>query len=86
MKFPFIGRSQELSLLDQLWEAPGAQFLVLYGRRRIGKTALLSQWIERTGLKPVIDSEFALNEVHAALQRLASGRQFGKVALHLSED
>ena len=49
MKFPFTGREQELNLLDQLWEAPGAQFLVLYGRRRIGKTALLSQWIERTG-------------------------------------
>lgn len=49
MKFPFIGRSQELSLLDQLWEAPGAQFLVLYGRRRIGKTALLAHWIEHTG-------------------------------------
>jgi uncharacterized protein len=49
MKFPFTGREQELDLLDQLWEAPGAQFLVLYGRRRIGKTALLSHWIERTG-------------------------------------
>ena len=46
----------------------------------------LISWVERTGLKPVIDSEFALNEVHAALQRLASGRQFGKVALHLSEN
>lgn len=46
----------------------------------------LVQWVERTGLKPVIDSEFALDEVHAALERLASGRQFGKVALRLSED
>jgi uncharacterized protein len=49
MKFPFLGREQELTLLDQLWEAPGAQFLVLYGRRRIGKTALLAHWIERSG-------------------------------------
>lgn len=49
MKFPFLGREQELSLLDHLWEAPGAQFLVLYGRRRVGKTALLAHWIERTG-------------------------------------
>jgi AAA+ ATPase superfamily predicted ATPase len=48
MRFPFLGREQELSLLDHLWEASGAQFLVLYGRRRIGKTALLSHWIERT--------------------------------------
>jgi AAA+ ATPase superfamily predicted ATPase len=49
MKFPFLGRQQELNLLDHLWEAAGAQFLVLYGRRRVGKTALLSHWIERTG-------------------------------------
>lgn len=49
MKFPFLGRGQELSLLDSLWEAEGAQFLVLYGRRRVGKTALLAHWIERTG-------------------------------------
>ena len=53
MKFSFIGREQELHLLDQLWEAPGAQFLVLYGRRRIGKTALLSEWIERSGHRVV---------------------------------
>ncbi len=49
MKFDFMGRNQELGLLDNLWEAPGAQFLVLYGRRRIGKTALLAHWAERTG-------------------------------------
>ena len=48
MKFDFIGRDQELSLLDNLWESPGAQLLVLYGRRRVGKTALLAHWIEKT--------------------------------------
>jgi len=53
MKFPFLGRRQELQLLDQLWVAPGAQFLVMYGRRRIGKTALLSEWITRTGYRVV---------------------------------
>ena len=40
-------------------------------------------FVQRTGLKPVIDSEFALDEVHAALNRLQSGRQFGKVALRI---
>ena len=48
MKFPFIGRVQELALLDHLWASPDAQFLVLYGRRRVGKTALLAHWIEQT--------------------------------------
>ncbi len=33
MNPPFIARTHDLLLLDQLWDAPGAQMLVLYGRR-----------------------------------------------------
>jgi len=33
----------------------------------------------------VIDSRFSLDEVHAALDRLASGEQFGKVAVAIAE-
>lgn len=35
------------------------------------------------GLKPVIDERFALTDAHAALSRLDSGRQFGKLAIEL---
>ena len=40
----FVARERELALLDDLYHRPGAQFLVLYGRRRIGKTSLLTHW------------------------------------------
>jgi len=40
-------------------------------------------FVERTGLKPVIDSTYPLEQVHAALDRLESGAQFGKVALSI---
>ena len=40
-------------------------------------------FVQRTGLRPLIDREFALDEVHAALDRLESGAQFGKVALRV---
>jgi NADPH:quinone reductase-like Zn-dependent oxidoreductase len=43
----------------------------------------LLQLAGRTGLRPVIDSEFALDQAHAALNRLASGEQFGKVAIRI---
>uniref|UniRef100_UPI003340FDA8 zinc-binding dehydrogenase n=1 Tax=Castellaniella defragrans TaxID=75697 RepID=UPI003340FDA8 len=43
----------------------------------------LLSFVERTGLKPVIDSTFPLSQVHAALDRLESGRQFGKIALQI---
>jgi NADPH:quinone reductase-like Zn-dependent oxidoreductase len=39
--------------------------------------------VGKTGLKPVIDSEFEMSDVHAALDRLDSGQQFGKVALRI---
>lgn len=40
--------------------------------------------VERTELKPVIDSEYALADIHAALSRLESGQQFGKVAIRIA--
>ncbi|MFQ5857745.1 MAG: ATP-binding protein, partial [Anaerolineae bacterium] len=40
----FVNREQELTALDAMWQRPGTQFLVLYGRRRVGKTALLLRW------------------------------------------
>jgi len=48
MEFKFIGRQNELKQLDDLWGRKTAQFLVLYGRRRVGKTALLVEWIRRS--------------------------------------
>jgi len=42
--------------------------------------------VQRTRLKPVIDSEHPLDDVHAALDRLASGRQFGKVVLTIGSE
>jgi AAA+ ATPase superfamily predicted ATPase len=46
----FIGRKQELKKLNELAAEPGAQFLILYGRRRIGKTTLLLHWAQESGL------------------------------------
>lgn len=37
--------------------------------------------VERSALVPVIDTEYPLGDAHAALDHLASGRQFGKVAI-----
>jgi D-arabinose 1-dehydrogenase-like Zn-dependent alcohol dehydrogenase len=39
--------------------------------------------VAHTGLRPIIDSEFPLDQTHAALDRLESGAQFGKVAIRL---
>ncbi|NIM94998.1 MAG: AAA family ATPase [Anaerolineales bacterium] len=45
---PFVGRNSELKLLDDLWASSSAELLILYGRRRVGKTRLITHWIEQT--------------------------------------
>jgi len=49
----------------------------------LGEFRDLVALVQRSGLKPVIDSEYALDDVHAALDRLASGQQFGKVVIKI---
>jgi len=40
----FIGRKEELNYLNELYSSPRAEFIVLYGRRRIGKTETLTEF------------------------------------------
>ncbi|MFB9124445.1 NADPH:quinone reductase [Paraburkholderia dipogonis] len=42
-------------------------------------------FVARNSLRPVIDSHYSLQDIHVALDRLASGSQFGKVAIAISE-
>lgn len=46
----FVDRDRELQQLDSILERGGPQFVVLHGRRRIGKTALLTHWMDRVGV------------------------------------
>ena len=43
----FIGRKSELALLDEMYGRDGFQFLVMYGRRRVGKTSLLCEFAKK---------------------------------------
>ena len=42
----FIGRERELSSLNKLYDSGKFEFVVLYGRRRVGKTALINHFID----------------------------------------
>lgn len=41
----FIGRERELASLNRLYTSDKFEFAVIYGRRRVGKTALINQFI-----------------------------------------
>jgi hypothetical protein len=43
----FVGRHQELQTLENFYQAPNAGLLILYGRRRIGKTRLMTRFLEQ---------------------------------------
>jgi len=42
----FINRKKELLFLEEKWNEPGPQFIVLWGKRRVGKTELVKQFIK----------------------------------------
>lgn len=47
-----INRNDELKALEDRWESSKAEFMVIYGRRRVGKTALIDHFIKsRHGIR-----------------------------------
>ncbi|MBK7916656.1 MAG: ATP-binding protein [Chloroflexi bacterium] len=49
----FVGRSPELKTLQTFYESPNAGLLILYGRRRIGKTRLITHFLEQRQTAPL---------------------------------
>lgn len=62
----FVDRKREMALLEREYESDTASLVVVYGRRRVGKTALLTQFIEQ---KPAI--YFLATEESEAMNRQA---------------
>lgn len=45
-KTPFFAREHELQLLTDQRKQERARMMILYGRRRVGKTRLITHWIK----------------------------------------
>ena len=54
----FIGREKELNDLDKMYQSDTFEFMVIYGRRRVGKTTLINEFIKdkKAVFYPGIDS------------------------------
>lgn len=73
----FIGRREELKLLDRLWQSQDAELIILYGRRRVGKTRLLTHWInqhqrQQTGLYWMAEPTSAVDQLRSFSQALSN--------------
>jgi AAA+ ATPase superfamily predicted ATPase len=69
----FVGRSRELEVVNNLWESSKARLLILYGRRRVGKTRLLTHWLqqhENDALYWVAEPASALTQLRSFSQAL----------------
>ena len=77
----FIGRHTELKRLEELYCSDGFEFLVMYGRRRVGKTSLLREYAgtHRTIFFSAQEKNDSLNLVDfsRAVQTALTGDDFG---------
>lgn len=74
MQTTFIGRRSQLEAMDRAWESPQAELMILYGRRRVGKTRLLTHWIKNhgtAGLYWMAEASSALDQLRSFSQALA---------------
>lgn len=69
----FVDREAELAFLESAWARPEAQLLVLLGRRRIGKTALLRHFAGRHRV------------VHYVATRLPEAQQLAELGERVGE-
>lgn len=64
----FIGREHELATLNHLYDTDAFQFPVIYGRRRIGKTTLINEFV---GERPAIFFTAVENNRQTNLENLS---------------
>jgi AAA+ ATPase superfamily predicted ATPase len=47
MSEPIIGREKETAILEDKLSSQSAEFIAVYGRRRVGKTYLIKQFFSK---------------------------------------
>ena len=67
-----IGREKEIKEISQLYESGKAEFVAVYGRRRVGKTFLVDESLKgkitfrHAGLSPVDKDNKKITEINGA--------------------
>jgi AAA+ ATPase superfamily predicted ATPase len=98
VKPEFVDRERELAWLEERFQSGGAELLVIYGRRRLGKTELLKRFLRskrciyflasRTSLQDNVESlkkkiaEFTGKRLYERLQV----RGLGELLTYLAEE
>lgn len=67
----FVNRKPELATLEKIYQTEGFQFLPVYGRRRIGKTRLIQEFIKNKSAIYFLADSVSESEQLKSLGRLA---------------
>ena len=80
---PFISRKRELEYINEEWGSSKASLMILYGRRRVGKSRLLTHWIETSNARAlywVADPTSPLDQLRSFSQALFNFEGPGKAS------
>lgn len=79
----FIGRKMELTRLQQMYDSPRQEVILIYGRRRIGKSELIKQFLqapEVTGLYYQCKRTTEMNNVQSLSALISDVYQYPPLA------
>lgn len=68
----FVDRDQEIAALEAAYQKPGASLFVVYGRRRVGKTTLLSEFCKGKPAVYYLATEESMASNRAAFRQIAA--------------
>ena len=66
----FIDRERELSLLNKRFDSNRSEFVIIYGRRRIGKSELIDQFIKNNGIRLLAREESKTLQLRTFAEKL----------------
>mgnify|MGYP001601717197 FL=1 len=69
----FIGREEYLHHLNELWDLKKSRIACIYGRRRVGKTALIETFVEgkKAWLFEAIEGADTISQIRHFLYQLS---------------
>jgi AAA+ ATPase superfamily predicted ATPase len=84
MRRPFVDRQPEQRVLDEAWQSDRAELVVVHGRRRVGKSAILARFAARRPIAFYVAAQQLrrdqLTDLGRALGPLAAGFRPGRPA------
>ena len=79
MKYRFVDRDKELKFLKEKYNSNSSEFIIIYGRRRVGKTELIKQSIANSSLKTLyllgeLQKEDQLSSIYSMIAGISLGK------------